>query len=168
MSRKRQKMILGTIRPICSILTARGKPVTLASLAETSCHRQRFLIPFFEIVSTLVFPRSTQQKSPLNPFSLFPRVGQIKEQIRTSLPRGICITSWFRCHRNATSLPMGQTQALAGSSPDSGVIFVATSTSNKVAVLRTLPEIPAAPMRPRCGICSRRMNWSARRRNGLR
>lgn len=33
------------------------------------------------------------------------------------------------------------TQALAGSSPDSGFILVATRTSNRVAVLRTLPAI---------------------------
>jgi hypothetical protein len=32
-------------------------------------------------------------------------------------------------------------QALAGSNPASGDIFGATSTSNNVAVLRTLPEV---------------------------
>jgi hypothetical protein len=32
-------------------------------------------------------------------------------------------------------------QASAGSNPASGAIFVATSTSNNVAVLRTLPEM---------------------------
>ena len=32
-------------------------------------------------------------------------------------------------------------QAFAGSNPESGAIFVATSTSNNVAVLRTLPEM---------------------------
>jgi hypothetical protein len=32
-------------------------------------------------------------------------------------------------------------QASAGSNPESGAIFVATSTSNRVAVFRTLPEM---------------------------
>ena len=33
-------------------------------------------------------------------------------------------------------------QALAGLDPESGAIFVATSTSNNVALLRTLPAMP--------------------------
>jgi hypothetical protein len=32
-------------------------------------------------------------------------------------------------------------QAFAGSNPEGGAIFVATSTSSSVAVLRTLPEM---------------------------
>jgi len=43
-------------------------------------------------------------------------------------------------------------QALAGFNPKSGVIFVAISTSNKVAVLRTLPEMPISASETR-GCC---------------
>ncbi len=42
--------------------------------------------------------------------------------------------------------------AFAGSNPGIGAIFVATSTSNKVAVLRTLPEMPISASETR-GCC---------------
>ena len=44
-------------------------------------------------------------------------------------------------------------QALAGSNPENSAIFVATSTSNKVAVLRTFPEMLRSASETR-GCCS--------------
>jgi hypothetical protein len=44
-------------------------------------------------------------------------------------------------------------QAFAGSDPESGAIFVTTNTSNKVAVLRKLPEMVMSASETR-GCCS--------------